>query len=223
MRSESYRSSRLDYGLRSRHTSSKQRNYVNSKSTFHDINSGEYSNQDENTFYHHQQQQQQQMNIMSSTQRLNGSSFDLTTNRKTLSPSKSNTFNVVAHQNHYNSTQELHRSGTIIDRNNLVRFAARDTTSKEQNITTPKHRQTSNVAVASTTTSNTPATVAIQTSERHPSAKSYKSRDPNISYAYTDVKKYIEENDLMSPEKEQNIRNWIIEVEKCRHQLQKIE
>jgi hypothetical protein len=37
------------------------------------------------------------------------------------------------------------------------------------------------------------------------------------------VKKYIEENDLMSPEKEQIIRNWVLDVEKYRHQLQKIE
>jgi hypothetical protein len=37
------------------------------------------------------------------------------------------------------------------------------------------------------------------------------------------VKKYIEENDLMSPEKEQTIRNWVIDVEKYRNQLQKIE
>jgi hypothetical protein len=224
MRSESYRSSRLEHGLRPRRTSSKQRSYVNSKTTFHDMNNGELNNQDENTFH----QQQQQTNVMSSTQRLNGSSFDLTANRKTLSQNKSTTFNITGQQHYYNSTQELHRSGTTIDRNNLTRFATRDTTSKEQIITTPKNRQTSSIPAAgtttrtTTTTSNTPATI-IQTGERHPSAQSYKSRDPNISYAYADVKKYIEENDLMSPEKEQIIRNWINDVEKCRHQLQKIE
>jgi hypothetical protein len=224
IRSESYRSSRVEHGLRPRHTSSKQRSYVNSKTTFHDMNNGELNNQDENTFPH---QQQQQMNIMNSTQRINGSSFDLTANRKTLSQNKSTTFNITGHQNYYNSTQELHRSGTTIDRHNLTRFASRDTTSKEQIITTPKNRQTSSIpavgtTTTTTTTSNTPATV-IQTGERHPSAQSYKSRDPNFSYAYDNVKKYIEENDLMPPEKEHIIRNWIIDVEKCRHQLQKIE
>lgn len=39
-----------------------------------------------------------------------------------------------------------------------------------------------------------------------------KSRDPNDSYAYTDVKKYIEENELMSPQKERDIQLWVIQV-----------
>jgi hypothetical protein len=214
MRSESYRSSRLDYSLRPRHTSSKQRSYVNSKSTFHDVNGGEYSTQDENTYH-----QPPQINMMGSTQRINGSSFDLTGSRKTLSPNKTNTFNIPTQHNYYNSTQELQRTGTTIDKNHLSRFTARDTTSKEQLLTTPKYRQTSIIQAVGTT----PTVAAIQTSERHPSAQSYKSRDPNVSYAYNDVKKYIEENDLMSPEKEQTIRNWVIDVEKYRNQLQKIE
>lgn len=214
VRSESYRSSRLDYGLRPRHTSSKQRTYVNSKSSFHDAN-----NQDETTY------QQQQMNVLSTTQRLHGSSFDLTTSRKSLSPNKTSTLNLLHAQNYHNSTQELNR-------NNSTRFATRDTNSKEQLIQTSKYRQTTNgSAVQTTVSSNTTAAAAAaaatttiaQTSERHPSAQSYKSRDPNVSYAYTDVKKYIEENELMSSEKEQIIRNWILEVEKHRHQLQKIE
>jgi hypothetical protein len=40
-------------------------------------------------------------------------------------------------------------------------------------------------------------------------------RDVNDSYAYTDVKKYIKENELMTSEKETWIRNWIIEVNKA--------
>jgi len=221
MRSESYRSSRLDYALRPRNISSQQRNYVNSKTSYHDMNGGELYTQDENIFH------QQPMNTISSTQRLNGSSFDLTANRKIFPPNKSNTINITGQHNYYNSTQELYRSGTITDRNNLTRIPLRDTTSKEPVITTPKYRQTSsipvtNTATTTTTTSNTPA-VIIQINERHPSAQSYKSRDPNISYAYTDVKKYIEENDLMSSEKEQIIRNWITDVEKNRQQFQKIE
>ncbi|CAF3671267.1 unnamed protein product [Rotaria sp. Silwood1] len=219
IRSESYRSSRLDYGLRPRHTSSKQRNYVNSKTSFHEVNSGEFyltNVQDENIYYH---QQQQQMNLLNSTQRLNGSTLDLTASRKPLSPNRSNTFNVqqTGQIGYFNSSQELHRSETNIDKNNLGRFTGRGTTSKEQFIsTTPKYRQTS-------TAQTTPIILSNTSGERHPSAQSYKSRDPNISYAYTDVKKYIEENDLMSPEKEQIIRNWIIDVEKHRHHLQKID
>jgi hypothetical protein len=216
MRSESYRTSRLDYGLRARHTPSRQRNYVNSKSSFHEMNGGEFyltGTQDENIYYH---QQQQQMNLLSSAQRLNGSTLDLTGNRKILSSNKSNTFNVpsngIANQGYYNSSQELQRSETNIDRNNVSRFGGRGTTSKEQIVSIPKYRHISGVP----TTSHTQG-------ERHSSAQSYKSRDANISYAYTDVKKYIEENDLMSTEKEQTIRNWIIDVDKHRHQLQKLE
>jgi hypothetical protein len=215
MRSESYRSSRLDYGIKPRNTSSKQRTYVNSKTSFHEINNGDFylsGAQDENIYYH---QQQQQMNLLSSTQRLNGSTFDLTASRKPISPNKSNTFNiptnVTGQHGYYSSAQELHRSETNLDRNNFGRFTGRGTTSKEQIVSTPKYRHTSG---GQTTT--TPA-------ERHSSAQSYKSRDPNVSYAYTDVKKYIEENDLMSQEKEQIIQNWIVDVEKYRNQLQKIE
>jgi hypothetical protein len=215
MRSDSYRSSRLDYGLRNRHTSSKQRTYVASKTSSHDVNGD--STQDD-SIYH---QQQQPVNAMSSTQRLNGSSFDLAASRKILSPNKNNSFNITAHHNYFSSTQELHRSGTTVDRNYATRFVNRDTTSKEQLLTTPKYRQPTTTTPA--VSSNTPAAVNNQANERHPSAQSYKSRDPNISYAYTDVKKYIEENELMSPEKEHIIRNWIIDVEKYRHQLQKIE
>ncbi len=221
MRSESYRSSRLDYGIRPRHTSSKQRNYVNSKTSFQDGDFYISGAQDENIYYHHQQQQQQ-INLLSSTQRLNGSAFDLTASRKPFSSNRSSTFNAPAsgtgQHGYYSSTQELHRSDSNIDRNQFGRFVIRGTTSKEQIVSTPKQRHTSNVQTTTTTavTANTPG-------ERHPSAHSYKSRDPNNSYAYTDVKKYIEENDLMSPEKEQFIRNWILDVEKHRHQLQKIE
>ena len=41
---------------------------------------------------------------------------------------------------------------------------------------------------------------------------SYKSRNVNDSYAYDDVKKYIEENDLMPPEKAELIKKWVREV-----------
>jgi hypothetical protein len=212
MRSDSYRSSRVDYGLRPRHTSSKQRNYVASKTSSHDVNAD--STQDENVYH------QQPVNVISSTQRLNGSSFDLNASRKIFSPNKTNSFNITAHHNYFSSTQELHHIGATADRNYSTRFVNRDTTSKEQLLTTQKYRQTTTTTPAVTFTNPIAVT---QTNERHPSAQSYKSRDPNISYAYTDVKKYIEENELMSQEKEQTIRNWIIDVEKYRHQLQKIE
>ena len=41
------------------------------------------------------------------------------------------------------------------------------------------------------------------------------SRDVNDSYAYTDVKQYIEENDLMPPEKAESIKRWIKDVNMC--------
>jgi hypothetical protein len=218
IRNESYRSSQVDYNKRVRHPSSKQRNYVTSKTSFHEINGGDFylSNaQDENIYYH----QQQQMSLINSTQRLNGSTFDLTANRKGFSPYKSTTFNIppngTIQHGYFNSVQELHRSDTNIDRNNFVRFSVRGATSKEQIVSTPKYPHTSGAQIS--------AMVLTTPGERHPSAQSYKSRDPNISYAYTNVKTYIEENDLMSPEKEQMIRNWILDVEKYRHQFQKIE
>ena len=222
MRNESYRTSRVDYSIRGRNTPSRQRNYVTSKSTFHDLNTGDFyltNAQDENAYHHHQQQ----MNLLNSSQRINVSTYDVTASRKPLSAAKSNSFHVAPNgttqQSFYNPSQELHRSETTMDRSHLARFAGRATNSKEQFVSTPKHRQTSDQpnSTALAANGNTPA------GERHPSAKSYKSRDPNVSYAYNDVKKYIEDNDLMSPEKERLIRNWVLDVEKYRHQLQKIE
>ena len=227
MRSESYRSSHVEYGVRPRHTSSKQRSYVNSKASSHELNNGEiYLNNTQDETIH---SQQPPPNSISNTQRLNVSSFDLTTSRKALSPNKSISFNVgtngAPHHGYHNSTHELHRSETNIDRNNLTRFALRGTTSKDHSITAGKYRQASSIPTTTTPAGGPMVSTPTvpQTNERHPSAQSYKSRDPNVSYAYTDVKKYIEENELMSSEKEQIIRNWILDVEKYRHQLHKIE
>ena len=235
LRSDSYRSTNFEFGVRPRHTSSKQRSYVNSKASSHDMNGGDgfLSNGTEET----------PGPVTNTTQRLNVSSFDLTTSRKSLSPSKSISFNGPVHHAYHTSNHELHRSDTTIERNNLTRFALRGTVSKEHPVTTTtttpaavglapplgsttnpaaKYRQTSSFPVT-----NTPGIVAGHSSaapgERHPSAQSYKSRDPNVSYAYNDVKKYIEENELMSPEKEQIIRQWVLDVERNRHQLTKIE
>lgn len=40
-------------------------------------------------------------------------------------------------------------------------------------------------------------------------------RDVNDSYAYSDVKQYIEDNELMTSEKEEWIKKWVIEVDKA--------
>ncbi|XP_062607607.1 uncharacterized protein LOC134269431 [Saccostrea cucullata] len=40
-------------------------------------------------------------------------------------------------------------------------------------------------------------------------------RDVNDSYAYTNVKQYIEENELMTTEKEDWIKKWVVEVDKA--------
>ncbi|CAF1351155.1 unnamed protein product [Didymodactylos carnosus] len=227
VRSESYRSgdynrvSRLEYpnvssvlsaAARPRNTSSKQRNYVNSKSSFHDeyydMNGG--ANNENN-------------NIGASTQqlaRLSGSSFDLTANRKPLSPNKSSTFNLGL--NHYYSStnelrlqEQLHRSETNIDKTKYLRL--KDSNAQQTTSTT--------LAVPLTAASKfrAPTNINTRENERIQSAVSYKSRDPNVSYAYTDVKKYIEENDLMPPEKEQVIRNWIQDVEKHRNKMEKMD
>ncbi|KAK3611585.1 hypothetical protein CHS0354_018099 [Potamilus streckersoni] len=53
------------------------------------------------------------------------------------------------------------------------------------------------------------------TKDRTESAKTWHTwRDVNDSYAYTDVKKYIAENELMDQEKETWIQKWISEVNK---------
>lgn len=44
---------------------------------------------------------------------------------------------------------------------------------------------------------------------------SHVSRDVNDSYAYSNVKQYIEENDLMPPEKADSIRRWVKQVNLC--------
>lgn len=49
--------------------------------------------------------------------------------------------------------------------------------------------------------------------ERSPSEQTWRTwRDVNDSYAYTDVKKYIRDNELMGSEKEEWIKKWVIEV-----------
>jgi len=47
---------------------------------------------------------------------------------------------------------------------------------------------------------------------RNHSRLSHVTRDVNDSYAYTNVQQYIEENDLMPPEKAHSIKKWIMEV-----------
>lgn len=41
-------------------------------------------------------------------------------------------------------------------------------------------------------------------------------RDANESYAYSDVRKYMEENSLIDPEKEKHIEDWVATVADCR-------
>jgi len=208
MRKDSYRSSQLNNNIRPQQISSKDRNYVTSKTSFYEVNEKDLhlnGTSDENINV-------QPTNSFPTTQRLYGSTFDLAANKKPFSPNKSRSFNIpatgtVQQHDHYNSTQEF-------SNNDLTHFTGHGTISKEQIVPTTKPHQT---------TSTAGAVVLHTPGERHPSAQSYESRDPNKSYAYTDVKKYIIENDLMSPEKEQTIQNWILDIEKHRHELQKIE
>jgi len=49
--------------------------------------------------------------------------------------------------------------------------------------------------------------------ERSPSEQTWRTwRDVNDSYAYSDVRKYIKDNELMGSEKEEWIKKWVIEV-----------
>jgi hypothetical protein len=82
--------------------------------------------------------------------------------------------------------------------------------SRLNHISTAQHDQTSSPFI---TTSTSESNMRL---DRQSSSQSNRSRDPNDSYAYTDVKKYIEENDLMPPEKEHEIRLWVADVIRCR-------
>ncbi|CAF0734482.1 unnamed protein product [Adineta steineri] len=219
MRKETDRPQYLHHGIRSRQVSSKQRNYVNSKTTYHEINDKDmYASSILDGSNHH-------INSYANTHRLYDSTLDLATNRKPLSSNKSKSFHVPAtgvnQQGHYNSTQDFHINDINNDRMDFSHFDVPRTTSKEQIVPQVKYRRTSGGQTATTTATAT--TAAYKSGERHASAQTYESRDPNISYAYTNVKKYIEENELMSQEKEQVIRNWINDVEKNRQHFQKIE
>ncbi|UJR15076.1 hypothetical protein I4U23_002043 [Adineta vaga] len=205
-RGGSYNFTRLDPNSYPRQAAGKQRNHISSRTSLQDPNAGEVNMNilpDENSYYFHQQPTQ-----INSTQRLNNSTFDITTSRKPFLVNKSNSFNTTTNGN-YNSARELHRSDTTVDKTTGSRFAIRGTTASKE---APKQRQTSSMVM-----------IANVPNERERSAQSYKSRDPNVSYAYTNVKKYIEENDLMTPEKEHSIRNWVVDVEKYRHEFQKLE
>ncbi|XP_050403621.1 uncharacterized protein LOC126819534 [Patella vulgata] len=60
------------------------------------------------------------------------------------------------------------------------------------------------------------SSIMKSTTSRHKSAKTWKTwRDVNDSYAYTDVTKYIEDNELMTPEKETWIKEWADEVDRA--------
>jgi hypothetical protein len=204
MRNESYRSSRLDNGARARHVSSKQRQLTTSKTSVFDITYGEiFINglQDENIYYN------QQPTLGS--QHLNGASFDLSNNRKPLTTNRSNTINVPSYEQHTHvarsALQDRHRQETTVDQ--------RDARSKGQTGSVSRHRQLSTTQAVGTST----------TLDRQSPVTSHRSRDPNDSYAYTDVKKYIEENDLMPSHKERFIHDWIMDVEKYRDQLRKVD
>ena len=68
--------------------------------------------------------------------------------------------------------------------------------------------------------SQPPQKSSTMTVKRHESAKSYISRDINDSYAYNDVKKYIDENDLMPPDRAEFIKLWIKDVNMCLKELE---
>jgi hypothetical protein len=215
MQSPRYHASHHDLSLRSRYTSSKKQNHFNAKDSSHEWTRDEFNmntTQDEST--HHQQQQTPR----SYTQRLNIASFDATTRRKSISPSKATTLNTPMNNTtmnplYSNSTYDLHRSETTLDRTNIARFVLGGTFLKEHSMITSKKQIPSIVS-----NEIMPASAVNRVQERSSSVQSCKSRDVNVSYAYTDVKKYIADNDLMSPEKERIIRNWIIDVEKHRDQ-----
>ena len=95
-----------------------------------------------------------------------------------------------------NSIEKL--SETDEKTNNINIYLMPNKQFTETGLTTNSHNSSTNLF-----------NIKNQVLNRTLSHMSYKSRDPNDSYAYNDVKKYIEENELMSPEKEKSIQSWV--------------
>jgi hypothetical protein len=82
---------------------------------------------------------------------------------------------------------------------------------QQRNLIEYNNKTGSSLMLDSTTQSNKLNHSRSQLTRNH-SRLSHITRDVNDSYAYTNVQQYIEENDLMPPEKAHSIKKWIIEV-----------
>ena len=82
---------------------------------------------------------------------------------------------------------------------------------QQRNLIEYNNKTVSSLMLDSTTQSNKLNHSRSQLTRNH-SRLSHITRDVNDSYAYTNVQQYIEENDLMPPEKAHSIKKWIIEV-----------
>ncbi len=82
---------------------------------------------------------------------------------------------------------------------------------QQRNLIEYNNKTGSSLMLDSTTQSNKLNQSRSQLTRNH-SRLSHITRDVNDSYAYTNVQQYIEENDLMPPEKAHSIKKWIIEV-----------
>ena len=199
--------------LHDKHRSSRPRlapsKQLTSKMSFHDMTSGEfYFSGTKN------EQSQPQISVTNRPAHLNRPHIHRSNNRKVFSSNKSNEIPHPAPgtsiQASQSSLQEAHRTEPTADTQSHTQSDAHGPSSKENMASTGKYRSTSDAFAAK---HHLPM-------DRH---RSSQSRDANISYAYTDVRKYIADNELMSPEREQMIRAWVADVEQYRHELQMID
>ena len=189
---------------RSRLVPSKPPTDLNSNMSFHDMTSGEF-------YFSSTKNEQPQTNRPA---HLNRPHIHRSNGRKVFSSNKSNeathptqTSSVQASQS---SLHEAHRLQPTAEAHSRTQSDARGPSSKENMTLNSRNRSTSDTFAAKP---HLPL-------DRH---RSSQSRDPNVSYAYTDVRKYIADNELMSPEREQMIRAWVADVEQYRHELQMID
>jgi hypothetical protein len=106
-----------------------------------------------------------------------------------------------------------------LSQNNLIAIHSRESNNVSTNRLNHLSEQIENAAQQQQqqqqVVSNTSRNKTGKLLNRSTSRMSHVTRDPNDSYAYTNVQQYIEENDLMPPEKAESIRKWISKVNSC--------
>jgi hypothetical protein len=118
--------------------------------------------------------------------------------------------------NNNNNTNANSKFLLQLSQNNLIAINSRESNNLSTNRLNHLAEQNENTtSQQQQVVSNTSRNKTGKMLNRSISRVSHVTRDPNDSYAYTNVQQYIEENDLMPPEKADSIRKWIGKVNSC--------